>query len=78
MESMTTSILAGADLWVAVSSGLGLSLVGVGLGYFISKYLRKSTQHRLEEEAEDRARRLVRLSRRLAQLHRLLDRAEMR
>jgi len=57
MESTTTSILAGADLWVAVSSGLGLLLVGVGLGYFISQYLRKNTQQRLEEAAEDRARR---------------------
>jgi ribonuclease Y len=57
MESMTTSIWAGADLWVAVSGGLGLSLVGVGLGYFISQYLRKSTQQRLEKDAEERARR---------------------
>ncbi|MBU10325.1 MAG: ribonuclease Y [Gemmatimonadetes bacterium] len=57
MESTTTSILAGADLWVAISSGLGLLLVGVGLGYFISQYLKKSNQHRIEEEAEGRARR---------------------
>lgn len=57
METTTKSILAGADLWVAVSSGLGLLLIGVGLGYFISQYLKKSNQQRLEHEAEDRARR---------------------
>ena len=44
-----------ADLWFAVLGGLGLLLVGVGLGYCISLYLRRSEQFRLEEEAEARA-----------------------
>ena len=44
-----------ADLWLGVLCGLGLLLVGVGLGYLISLYLRRSEQYRLEEEAEARA-----------------------
>ncbi len=52
---MNTSVIQGAELWLAVLCGLGLLLVGVGLGYFISHYLKKVTQHRLEEEAEARA-----------------------
>ena len=47
--------IQGADLWLAVLCGLGLLLVGVGLGYFISHYLKRVNQHRLEEEAEARA-----------------------
>ena len=44
-----------ADLWLAVLCGLGLLLVGVGIGYLISLYLRRPDQNRLEEEAEARA-----------------------
>ncbi|MDA0337045.1 MAG: Rnase Y domain-containing protein, partial [bacterium] len=52
---MDTSVIQGADLWLAVLCGLGLLLVGVGLGYFISHHLKKVHQHRLEEEVEARA-----------------------
>ena len=52
---MDTSVIQGADLWLAVACGLGLLLVGVGLGNFISHYLKKVSQQRLEEEAEARA-----------------------
>jgi ribonuclease Y len=50
-----TSVIQGAELWLAVVCGLGLLLVGVGLGYFISHHLRRVHQHRVEEEAEARA-----------------------
>jgi ribonuclease Y len=52
---MDTSVIQGADLWLAVACGFGLLLVGVGLGNFISHYLKKVNQQRLEEEAEARA-----------------------
>jgi ribonuclease Y len=52
---MDTPVIQGADVWLAVICGLGLLLVGVGLGYFVSHYLKKVNQHRLEEEAEARA-----------------------
>ena len=32
---MNTSVIQGAELWLAVLCGFGLLLVGVGLGYFI-------------------------------------------
>ena len=49
------AVILPADLWLAVLCGLGLLLVGVGIGYFISLYLRRPDQNRLEEEAEARA-----------------------
>ena len=64
---MDTAVIQGADLWLAVACGLGLLLVGVGLGNFISHYLKKVSQQRLEEEAEARVR---------ARLGRLLPEAE--
>ncbi len=52
---MDTSVIQGADLWLAVLCGLGLLLVGVGLGIIVSHYLKKVNQQRFEEEAEARA-----------------------
>ena len=52
---MDTSVIQGADLWLAVLCGLGLLLVGVGLGIIVSYYLKKVNQQRFEEEAEARA-----------------------
>ncbi|MEE2658317.1 MAG: ribonuclease Y [Candidatus Latescibacterota bacterium] len=52
MESL--SILEGADLWLAVLCGLGLLLVGLSLGHFISYYLKKASHRRIEAEAEER------------------------
>ena len=52
---MDTSVIQGADLWLAVLCGLGLLLVGVGLGIIVCHYLKKVNQQRFEEEAEARA-----------------------
>ena len=41
---MDTSVIQGADLWLAVLCGLGLLLVGVGLGIIVSHYLKKVNQ----------------------------------
>ena len=49
-----TSVIQGADLWLAVACGLGLLLLGVGVGYLISHHLKKVVQQRLEEEVEAR------------------------
>ena len=65
---MDTSVIQGADLWLAVACGFGLLLVGVGLGIIVSHYLKKVNQQRLEEEAEAREAELSELELRLRRL----------
>jgi ribonuclease Y len=51
----TTQSFIPTDVWLAALYGLGLLLIGAGLGFFISYYLRKNDQARVEEEAGERA-----------------------
>jgi ribonuclease Y len=51
----TTQSFIPTDVWLAALYGLGLLLIGAGLGFFISHYLRKNDQSRVEEEAGERA-----------------------
>ena len=43
------------NLWIVISSGFCLVILGAGLGYFIGQHLKKNQLSRLEEEAEQRA-----------------------
>ena len=47
--------IQGLEVWLAGLYGLALLLVGAGIGFSVSFYLKKSNQVQLEEEAEARA-----------------------
>ena len=55
MLDFTYTVIQGLEVWLAGLYGLALLLVGAGIGFFVSYYLKKSHQVQLEKEAEGRA-----------------------
>ena len=55
MLDFTFTLIQGVEVWLAGLYGLALLLVGAGIGFSVSYYLKKSHQALLEEDAEERA-----------------------
>ena len=55
MLDFTFTVIQGLEVWLAGLYGLALLLVGAGIGFSVSYYLKKSHQAQLEEDAEERA-----------------------
>ena len=55
MLDFTFTVIQGLEVWLAGLYGLALLLVGAGVGFSVSYYLKKSHQVRLEKDAEERA-----------------------
>ena len=55
MLDFAYTVIQGLQVWLAGLYGLALLLVGAGIGFSVSYYVKKSNQTRLEEEAEERA-----------------------
>lgn len=55
MLDFTFTVIQGLEVWLAGLYGLALLLVGAGIGFSVSFYLKKSHQTQLEEVAQERA-----------------------
>jgi len=55
MLDFTFTVIQGLEVWLAGLYGLALLLVGAGIGFSVSFYLKKSHQAQLEEDAQERA-----------------------
>ena len=55
MADKTQSFIPAMDVWLAALFCSGLLLVGAGIGFLVFHQLKKSSQARMEEEAEKRA-----------------------
>ena len=55
MVDTTQSFIPSMDVWLAALFCAGLLLLGAGVGFWVFHFLKKSSQARMEEEAEKRA-----------------------
>lgn len=55
MLDFTFTVIQRVEVWLAGLYGVALLLVGAGIGFSVSYYLKKSHQAQLEEDAEERA-----------------------